>query len=97
MDLKELARLGAAARVAEIQSELADIRKAFPGLVRRRRVQSGSGGGTFVPGEGKRDAASSPADVRRSAQSRIDQNAEVFGGSTKGDVVVMLDRFDRGL
>lgn len=32
LDLKDLARRGAAARAAELQAELAAIRKAFPGL-----------------------------------------------------------------
>ena len=54
MDLKGLAQLGAAQRVAEIEAELAAIRKAFPSVVGRRRVESGSGGGTFVPGDGKK-------------------------------------------
>lgn len=52
MNRKEWAQLGAARRVEEISAELAAIRKAFPALVGRRRVQSGSGGGTLVPGEG---------------------------------------------
>ena len=35
-DLKELARRGAEARVAELQRELAAIQRAFPGLRARR-------------------------------------------------------------
>jgi hypothetical protein len=47
-DLKEWARLGAERRMQEIEAELAEIRKAFPGLGSRRRVQSGGGGGTLA-------------------------------------------------
>lgn len=55
---EEWAQIGAAQRVAEIQAELAHIRKAFPAIGARlragRRVESGSGGGTVRPEEGKR-------------------------------------------
>ena len=49
MKMRELAQLGAAQRVKEIEAELAEIRKAFPGIGAElragRRVESGSGGG----------------------------------------------------
>jgi hypothetical protein len=45
MDLKALARLGAEVRVAEIQKELAAIRKAFP----RLRASSGGEVGNGAP------------------------------------------------
>ena len=51
--MKEWAQLGAAQRVAEIQAELAAIKRAFPGIA-SRRVQTGSGGGTLVPKGGKK-------------------------------------------
>jgi hypothetical protein len=51
LDMRELARLGAEARVAEINAELAEIRRAFGTGRAGRRVQSGSGGGTLAPEE----------------------------------------------
>jgi hypothetical protein len=52
--VKEWAERGAAQRAEEIRSELETIRKAFPDIGSRRRVQSGGGGGLLVPDEGKK-------------------------------------------
>ena len=52
IDMKELARRGAEARIAEINAELAEIRRAFGTGRAGRRVQSGSGGGTLAPEDG---------------------------------------------
>ena len=64
MNRKEWAQLGAARRVEEIKTELAEIRKAFPriggGLRAGRRVESGSGGGTLVPEVGKKRRGRKP-------------------------------------
>ena len=53
MGVKEWAQLGAARRIQEIEAELAEIRRAFPGLNTAlragRRVQSGGASGTQVP------------------------------------------------
>jgi hypothetical protein len=54
MDMKELAQLGAARRVAEIRAELAEIQRRFPTLRAGRRVETGSGGGTLLPEDGKK-------------------------------------------
>jgi hypothetical protein len=54
MDMRELAQLGAAQRVAEIRAELAEIQRAFPAMRAGRRVETGSGGGTLLPEGGKR-------------------------------------------
>jgi hypothetical protein len=54
-------------RVAEIQAELADIRRSFPGLRAGRRVQSGGGGGTLAPGD---DGASGEEPRRRRRGNR---------------------------
>jgi hypothetical protein len=52
--VKEWTQLGAARRIHEIEAELAQIRRAFPRLIRRagRRVQSGAASGTLIPERG---------------------------------------------
>jgi len=54
VDMKALAQLGASARIAELEAELAEIRKTFPALATRRRVQDGGAGGTLLPEGGKK-------------------------------------------
>ena len=51
--VREWAQLGAARRVEEIRSELEAIRRAFPEIGSRRRVESGGGGGLLISEEGK--------------------------------------------
>jgi hypothetical protein len=52
--VKEWAQLGAAQRAEEIRAELEAIRKAFPGIGSRRRVESGGGGGLLIPEGGRK-------------------------------------------
>jgi hypothetical protein len=62
LDLKDLARRGAAARLAELQAEAAAILKAFPGLkgnldrpfTRRGIVANTDDGTTILPGKKRR-------------------------------------------
>lgn len=54
IDMRALAQRGAAARVAEINAELAEIQRAFGTGRAARRVQTGSGGGTLAPEDGKK-------------------------------------------
>jgi len=48
-DLKEYARRGAEARVAELNAELAGIYQAFPDIRRRRAVANSSTTGSQMP------------------------------------------------
>ena len=52
--VKVWAQLGAAQRAEEIRAELEAIRKAFPDIASRRRVDSGGGGGLLIPEGGKK-------------------------------------------
>lgn len=58
-DLKELARRGAEARVAELETELAAIRRAFPGLRAGRgaRAEASDTGGPRRRGRRRMTAA----------------------------------------
>jgi hypothetical protein len=58
--LKQWAELGAAQRAREIETELAEIRRAFPEIGSRRRVESGGGGGTLAHEQGKRKHTRKP-------------------------------------
>jgi len=68
MDLKLLARYGAQARIAELEQEIANIRKAFPGLTaspksvsRRGRKASAATRAKMRAAWAKRKAASGQA------------------------------------
>jgi len=76
LDLKDLARRGAAARLVELQAEAAAILKAFPGLKgnldrpfsRRGVVANTDDGTTILPGKRRRRrrmSAAQKAEVSR--------------------------------
>lgn len=64
-DLQRLARLGAKARLEELRSEEAAIRKAFPDLFGRRAGRAAAGGG------GRRGRRRMSADARRAVSERM--------------------------
>jgi hypothetical protein len=72
--MKEWAQLGAARRVAELRTELADIERMFPALRSRRRVQDGGAGGTLLPdargsmGEGRKRRKRPPMSASQKAE-----------------------------
>lgn len=51
--MKEYARLGAEARIAQLQAELTEIYRAFPGL-RTRRGATGAADASAQPAQGAR-------------------------------------------
>jgi hypothetical protein len=65
IDINDLARRGAASRIAELEQELADIRATFPDTIGQRK-DSGRG----RAGAGSAPAAPNVAEHERSAQSR---------------------------
>ena len=70
LDLKDLARRGAIARLAELQAESAAILKAFPDL-RRAGVASTANGTTVLPGRKRRRRRKMSAAQRKAVGIRM--------------------------
>ena len=72
LDLKDLARRGALARLAEMHAEQAAILKAFPDLrsARRARVANTDDGTTVLPGGRGRRRRRGMSTAQRKAVSR---------------------------
>jgi hypothetical protein len=68
--LNRLARLGAAARLAEIRAEMADILRDFPGLTAGRAARRGAGGGHAKPVRRRRRKLSAEAREKIAAAQR---------------------------
>jgi hypothetical protein len=70
-DLKEYARRGAEARVMELQAELADIYRAFPGLRLRRGTTAGGARAESEPVARRRRASTMTAEQRKAVSARM--------------------------
>jgi hypothetical protein len=68
-DLKEYARRGAQARVAELNTELAGIYQAFPDMRRRRAAVNSSTAGSQMPSSSRARRRSNMSPAQRRAVS----------------------------
>ena len=69
-DIKQYARWGAAARVAELQGELSEIYRAFPDLRRGGRTAMGPGRGSEV-GNGRATARGNRKPMSAAARKAV--------------------------
>ena len=84
IDMKALARVGAEARVSELFAEIAEIRKAFPGV-----------GGGLRPGLLALEDRRSP--IPASQPKAHDRRAEALGGSAHEEILGGSSRGKEGL
>jgi hypothetical protein len=81
--LKEWAERGAAQRAHEIEAELMEIRRMFPEIGSRRRVESGGGGGTLLPGEGKRKRKRTRTPMTAAQKREVSRRMKAYWASRR--------------
>ena len=69
--LQSLARLGAQQRIAELEEEIAAIRRAFSGGVKTRRRRGASSGTSPAPAKKRRGRRKMSAEARRAVSERM--------------------------
>jgi hypothetical protein len=74
IDLKHLARLGAVARLAELEQEMTALRRAFPGLRTQKPAVAADAGdepGAKAPAKKRRRRSKMSAEQRKAVSERM--------------------------